>query len=126
MDSINNVLRQKIESQTLYQKEKQKKRYWICTSCDSCRFSTCSRFAIKWERSIICDIEIIRYLSILTIFPMRAHHTNMYLLLQLLLLLLTSTSLRHFFGSNFTTAVLLEYVSSEVNGSVSPIVSRNE
>ena len=35
-------------------------------------------------------------------------------------------SVRHFFGSKFTTAVLLEYVSSEVDGSVSPIVSSNE
>jgi hypothetical protein len=30
MDSINNGLRQKIRSQPLYQKEKQKERYWIC------------------------------------------------------------------------------------------------
>ena len=46
MDSINNGLRQKIRSQTLYQKEKQKERYWICTSCDSCRFSSCSRILL--------------------------------------------------------------------------------
>lgn len=31
MDSINNGLRQKTRSQTLYQNEKQKERYWICT-----------------------------------------------------------------------------------------------
>ena len=31
MDSINNGLRQKIRSQTIYQKEKQKERCWICT-----------------------------------------------------------------------------------------------
>ena len=31
MDSINNGLRQKIRSQTLYQKQKQKERYGICT-----------------------------------------------------------------------------------------------
>jgi hypothetical protein len=63
MDSINNGLRQKIRSQPLYQKKKQKGKIGyvqkICTSCDSCGFSSCSPIAIKLQRSIICDIQII-------------------------------------------------------------------
>ena len=60
MDFINNGLRQKIRSQTLYQKEKQRKILdmykKLCASFDSCRFSSCSPIAVYWQTSMRCDI----------------------------------------------------------------------
>ena len=48
MDSINNGL-QKIRSQTLYQKEKQKVRCWMYKKISTnCEFSSSSPIAVKW------------------------------------------------------------------------------
>ena len=58
MDSINNGLRQKIRSQTLYQKEKQKERYWICTKNMYHDFSPVS-LSIKKDPSLHLSISCV-------------------------------------------------------------------
>jgi hypothetical protein len=61
MDSINNGLGQKIRSHYIKRTNKRNDIGYvqkICTSCDSCGFSSCSPIAIKWQRSIICKIQI--------------------------------------------------------------------